>query len=183
MIISEKVYTDFDLLFSWDSNAEYGKEIVQRSGEPNIQCCDSKTISNYVAWSKENIDALHAVIENNPDLHFTIFSAPYSIAYWYDEYRAGTIDYWESTYSSLFDRLLELDNVSVYFFADEKAITVITDLDNYKDKTHYSAEVSKYIVDCIQNHENQLSIETYKDTLKSYFDFVRSYDYLKLTED
>ena len=174
-------YTDFDLLFSWDSNAEYGREIVQGLIEPEYKRCDSNMLSCYEAWSEENIESLFTVIKNNPDVHFTVFIAPYSIAYWYDEYRAERVDYWERRYASLFDRLLRLDNVSIYFFTDEKAITMITDLDNYKDKTHYSAEVSRYIVDCIQNQENQLSNGDYKKVLNTFFNYVRNFDYSQLT--
>ncbi len=174
--------TDLDDLFSWDSDSVYGSDIVRGLIEEDVGMIDADTLACYQLWCESNLETLYTLLENNSNVHFYVFVAPYSIAWWYDELRAGKIDLWENMYKQMCDKLLFLDNVNIYFLANSKSKELITDLDNYKDKEHYSAEINKYISDCIANQENLLNINNYDVVLTDFFNFIRNYDYIKITK-
>ena len=50
-----------------------------------------------------------------------------------------------------------MPNVTVYDF---QAIPEICDLDNYKDITHYSAQINEYMVDCFANKKYIVTSDT-----------------------
>ncbi len=127
--------------------------------QKNIDC--SKNFSN----KKENFykDFL-PIIKNNPQIKFYIFFPPYSLIYHklnnIQNQRARLYDY--QLRQIIMSELVSLPNVELFDFeTDEK---IITDLDNYRDITHYSKYVNDYIVTSFRNGKNRVT----KDNLIDY---------------
>ena len=52
-------------------------------------------------------------------------------------------------------RLLEYDNVEVYFFPDREEI--ICDLNHYADYSHYHPDFNRYMAECFANKTNRVA--------------------------
>jgi hypothetical protein len=89
-------------------------------------------------------------VERNPAVEYYFFYPPYSILYWVsaDEYRLGTLLEFKRY---IFTRTRGLPNVKLFDFQDIGDITL--NLDNYKDYSHYSPDVNKFIVDAISKDQ------------------------------
>ena len=115
-----------------------------------------------------NLALLTAQVEAHPRTTFKFFFSPYSMLWWDNIYRTGERD------SSLYNekqaiaRLLEYDNVEVYFYQDEEA--VITNLDNYMDMIHFSKEINQLICNKIALGEGRLTKENYEQKIQDMYD-------------
>jgi len=90
------------------------------------------------------------LVERHPEVQYYFFHPPYSILYWInaDKYRLGTFLEFKRY---VFSRTRGLQNVKVFDFQDIGDITL--NLDNYKDYSHYSPDVSKFIIDAISKNQ------------------------------
>ena len=73
------------------------------------------------------------------------------------------------------EMLLECPNVRLYNFHDK--YDIITDLDNYRDKEHYSAHVNSMILEWLAAGEGLVTKENYMERLEQEKQFYRNYDY------
>jgi hypothetical protein len=111
-----------------------------------------------VATSKPRLDSMvdnfeanvMSLVERYPGVRYYFFYPPYSILYW-----VNADSSWLGTQMEfkryLFRRIRELPNVRVFDFQDAGEITL--DLDNYKDYTHFSPDVNKFIIDAISRNQ------------------------------
>ena len=137
---------------------------------------DMTPVDEYLAGIDRNLDVnILPYIEAHPETEFTIFYPPYSILYWYDAKRQEQIDTIVAKYDHMTRRLLEYDNVDVYFFMNDES--VITDFDNYADHTHYSPEVCDYMVDCMSGESHKVTTDNLDEELKILRDLAYNYDY------
>ena len=76
------------------------------------------------------------------------------------------------------------DNVTVYFWADEDMLDIISNLDNYKDSTHYGMHINKEILRRIENNIGVMPKEKgkWQPLLDEFFDYLETFDYNTLFE-
>ncbi len=111
------------------------------------------------------------LIEAYPDTKFVIFYPPYSMIYWYSnvpEYDLAILEYSVKT-------LLPYQNVEQFLFQNDADI--VTNLYNYKDYTHYSADVNTYMVNCFKDGTHRLTTENYEDELSKMRSLVNNFDF------
>ncbi len=143
---------------------------------PAPEVIDATPTEEYIAGIEANLNAnIIPYIEAHPDTMYTVFYPPYSILYWYDAYRQGQIDKIADKYDYMTRRLLEYDNVEVYFFQNDT--DVVCNFDNYADHTHYSPEVCHYMVDCMSQGKRKVTIDNLDEELKALKDMAYNYDY------
>lgn len=75
----------------------------------------------------------------------------------------------------MIEELITYSNVSIYFFQGNT--DVITDLDHYMDTIHFDNNVANQIIDYIAVSENKLTTANYKQTLQTFSDYVKNFDY------
>ena len=75
----------------------------------------------------------------------------------------------------VYSKLLEYDNVELYYFQDDKDI--ITNLDNYRDYSHYKQAINYYMYSKMKKGEKRLTKDNYYDTLLNMFGYAMNYDY------
>ena len=92
----------------------------------------SVSVEKVKANLTQNIEPL---IQTHSDTEFVFYFVPYSILYWDQEVREGNFDSTIDAVDYAMGALLKYDNVRIYFFHNEEDI--ITNLDNYKDYSHY----------------------------------------------
>lgn len=168
---------DIDTLFVWDHQVSKGKEfILSKYNRPDI-VNTSPDIDAALNLAKENINLLIPYFESMKETDFTLFFSPFSIVYWDEQTRLNKIDLWKTAYSEICELLVEYDNVHLLCWTDDEMMNIITNLDNYKDTTHYISNVSLEIVDRISRQEGKLTKQNYIYEIEKFFDFISNYDY------
>jgi len=114
-------------------------------------------------------------IEARPDVTFIFYSPPYSILYWDDCLLRGRLTAEICAQNEVYKKLLEYDNVRIFYFQDNWDI--ITNLDNYKDYSHYSKDISHYLYECMRDGKCEVTKETSFDTLLKFSEDIAAYDH------
>jgi Fe-S-cluster formation regulator IscX/YfhJ len=71
--------------------------------------------------------------------------------------------------------LLECPNVKLYNFNDK--YDIIVNLDNYRDKEHYSSEINSLILEWIAEGDGLVTKDNYLDRLEIEKEYYLNYDY------
>ena len=114
-------------------------------------------------------------IKQNPNNEFVFFSVPYSILFWYQEKQNGTIDSRLYCIEKAIEKLLNYSNVKIYFFQDKGDI--ITNLDNYKDYTHFKPEINSYMTKEMAKGNCLLTKNNYKACINKFKEYLKNFDY------
>ena len=155
----------------------------------NIITSEEKVLLDYVMPQKgeildddyffENADyvinALSKVVESNPDIEFVFFAPPYSILYWHTQKVEGKLNATLAAMSRCYSKLLEYENVRLFYFQNE--FNLITDLNQYKDYTHYLLPYNDYMLHCFKTGENEVDREGFRENLNNMRNFVENYKY------
>ncbi len=114
-------------------------------------------------------------IKNNPNTTFNFFLTPYSIGYWYIQYCRGTLEAELYNAEIAIGEILKFDNVNVYFFQDCKDI--ITNLDNYKDFTHFHPDINSFMMKEMAEGNYKINNNNYKMVIEEFKKYVLNFDY------
>lgn len=125
----------------------------------------------------ENIVSL---VNQYPDTTFHIFYTPYSICYWDSLKQEGSMNRQFAAEQMVTELLLECPNVKLYNFNNQ--YDVICNLDYYRDKEHYSAQVNSMILQWIASGEGLLTKENYLQRLEEEKQFYLQYNYESIYE-
>ena len=130
----------------------------------------------YLQAGQDNLDKnLLPLIRENPDTTFVFIMVPLSTLFWDYEIRHGTFDATFALYEHILPQLLEYDNVEIHFMLNEWDI--ITNLDNYKDFSHYSPEINSYITQKLAERSALLTKNNYASILADTRYLLSVYDY------
>ena len=140
-----------------------------------MQTYDEKSYDTYLGNCDLFLNSVTPYIEENPDTTFYFYSSPYSILFWDDSTRRGEAAAEITALTYVFEHLLEYENVRIFYFQDDTDI--ITNLDNYRDYSHFSQDINYYMYESMRDGNHKLTKDTYYDTLINMYDFVKAYDY------
>lgn len=115
------------------------------------------------------------LLEAHPETEFVFYFVPFSILYWDQEVRKGSLDSTLDAVEYAVGQLLRYENVKVFFFHNEKDI--ITDLDNYKDYSHYGKWINSYLTQAMAAEQNRLTTDTYRNKIEELRQYIHSYDF------
>lgn len=110
-----------------------------------------------------------------PDTTFYLFYTPYSICYWESSIFSNHMESLFEAEEIATSILLECPNIKLYNFFNQ--YDVITNVNNYRDKEHYSAEINSQILQWMKDDTGLLTKDNYLDRLEEEKAFYRSYDY------
>ena len=172
---------DYNTAFIWTQENDTGKEKVLAGyyKEKNKQV---ETEQNVEFFTEENLELLKKYVESMPDTQFVFFGAPFSVLYWNDIYECGQLDDYKIEFENAFRFMSQYDNITMYFWTDEEMLNIMSDLDNYKDSSHYGAHISKEILRRIDEEIGVLPKEekAWKAALERYFTYLENFDYTTL---
>lgn len=174
------VKDNIDTAYTWEDEALFGAEITLEGARDTIQQLsagqtESVPLEQRLAVCQENLDNILPFIEQNPDTEFLVFFPPYSMLYWEEVVLRDELGDMLAIYQYAIERLLEYENVSVYYFQYEEEI--ITDLDNYRDVCHHRPEYNRYIFECIKEGKNRVTEENLEEEIRKMYEFAQSYNY------
>ncbi|MCR5686628.1 MAG: hypothetical protein K6G58_01165 [Lachnospiraceae bacterium] len=166
-----------DNAYCWDGMYKFDKYTARASYLPYrlMQPDPEQVYNTYYEYVDEFLAGMTPYIEARPDVTFIFFSPPYSILYWDDCILRGRLTAEICAINEVYKKLLEYDNVRMFYFQDNWDI--ITDLDNYKDYSHYSKDISRYMYECMRDGKCEVTSETSFDVLLKFSEDVADYDH------
>ena len=159
----------------------YGKEQALASIQYPMEQTESKGEKLYESNLMANIEYnILPFVQKHPETDFEFFMVPYSILYWYQQKSNGTLEAELFDAKAVIGELLKYDNVKLHFFQDEKSI--ITDLNNYKDYSHFTPQINSWMSIEIKQNSHELMAETYSRRLNEFYDYLVMFDYDKFIQ-
>lgn len=166
---------------SWKN--ETGLEHILLSYEPAEEVAKQRENMNdwEISTLKETLEKnVLSVTREFPNTTFYIYFPPYSIIYWDEEYRKGTILPQIEAERMASQILLQEDNIKLYSFFENTDL--ICNLDYYNDKFHYSAEINSQILKWIKEGAYQTTESNLDVHINSMKEFYTVYPYEQLFE-
>ena len=173
--------TSMDEYSAW--NKETGLQHIMQSYDrweekaPMEQGMSAEEREMVIENIKENIVDL---VDQYPYTTFYLFYTPYSICFWDFQNQEGLMLRQFEAEQIATELLLECPNVRLYNFFDK--YDIICNLNNYRDKEHYSAEINSRILSWIKADEGLVTKENYMDKLEAEKEFYLNYDYESIYE-
>ncbi len=169
----------FDDYAYWAHNTEisYGKEAIMASYKRQ------ETKETRVELTQDDQERILANIEqnvlkiarDNPQITFYYFLTPYSVVWWDEMDRLGKVNYTVKTQEIVIESLLTCDNIKLYSWCED--VSLINDLDYYKDKLHYSANINAEMLSWMLEGKGLLTTENYKEYIDKIREYYGNYDY------
>ena len=175
--------SDWNMIYKpWWQDEHYKKALVLMYYEPAQEKEEVTPADTYIQAIEDNLsENICPYIETHPETTFYIFYPPYSILYWNDVTREKELDAVLRKYEYMTKRLLQYDNVEIYFFQNQEDI--ICNLNNYADYTHYHGSICEYMVQCFESGERRVTLDNLQEELDTLDDLVRDYDYDAIFDD
>lgn len=162
---------------SWvKDESVYCKENALASVEEPMEEQENKDEQYYEENFRKNLDCnILSLVDSHPETTFVFYLPPYSISYWYMEDQDGLLDAEFKKLRTAFKEILSRDNTEIHFFQNEEAI--ITNLDYYKDYTHYKPEINSWMSREIYSKSHAVNAENYESVLNGFYDYLKNFDY------
>lgn len=165
---------DYNLMFQWQHNHkedDFNESKLRQEFEVATINFDNK--ANQATIINERITNFNKyitpIIENNKDIEFTFFYPPYSVLS-FKKMSHDTLNAFIETKIKLNEIINRFDNAKIHDFQTE--MSVITNLGNYKDLTHYHQKVNSWMLE--QMREDNYLIDSnvnYSDFKKNIINF------------
>lgn len=157
--------------FQFDKYVTRGIYSTQRVLVPE----EEKAYDTYFYYADSFLASIKPYIESRPDVTFYFYASPYSIYFWDDCVRHGNLTAEICTLERVYKELLNYSNVRLFYFQND--YDIITNLDNYRDYSHFDQPINYYMYECMRDGKKEVSQDTYYDTLLDMYDFAEGYDY------
>lgn len=166
-----------DNAYVWARTAVFDKYVARATYDPVrvVKPKDEEPFDTYFTYADEFLDGMVPYIEAHPDVEFDFYAPPYSILYWDDCVRHGRLTAEICTLNKVYEKLLSYDNVRVFYFQND--FDIITNLNNYKDYSHYDQPINHLIYESIRDGNYELTRDNYFDTLLDFYDTAAAYNY------
>lgn len=194
------VEDNVELAYTWEEDELFSKEIAQKAcrdtreqlledrrlevGEEAVYSVTgevSEALEMKLKICQDNLENIIPFIETHPETEINILVPPYSMLYWEQRVLSGDLEDTMAVYAHAFKSLLQYDNVKIYYFQNEQEI--ITNLDNYRDNAHHKPEYNRYMIDCMVEDSNRLTLDNYEIKLTEMYDFAKNFPYNTLWEE
>jgi hypothetical protein len=165
-----------EIYFSWWTPDFYNIQYVMHTYEEPEKSDQIITKEDVLPTTQANLEKnILPFVEQHPETQFYFFFPPYSILYWHNLQQENFYEAAFAQYQYVADRLLEYDNVHLFYF---QTMDEVTDLNNYADYSHYKPEINRYMVECFQDGTYQIhSSEDMAKELSKMRQIVESFDF------
>lgn len=172
--------TPFDTYAQWQSAYTFGIHTVLPDGLPAQEAADETGLTDEEReMIKGNIEQnVTSLAKSYPDVDFYYFFSPYSIAWWQQMKLEGKLRWQIEAERYAIELILECGNIHLFSFNNRYDMT--TDLNNYKDSSHYGMWVNSRMLYWMHDGDYRLTKENYLSYLEDEFAFYDTFDYAKL---
>lgn len=172
----------FDNYSSWQNQATMGVEkvcpkgIEVKKGSSPVYITDEEQI-----LLKENIrQNITELAADHPDVDFYCFFTPYSMVWWNEINNEGNIYRYVEAEKCAIEEMLQYKNIKLFSY--NTRIDITSDLNNYKDPTHYGSWVSTLILYWMHEGEGRITRDNYDDYINEELSVHLDYDYASLID-
>ena len=173
---------DYNDVYAWDTVYKCGRKIVLDKYTRPEKTTNLPDMDSYLSNLTENLDMFSLYFNEMTDTKFVFFFSPFSMLYWDEKKQCNELELQKRSYLLACDYLLSFSNVTVYLWTDDEMLNIMSDLDNYKDLTHYSGDISKLILKRIKGNTGVISKDNYKSEIDVLFNYITNYEYDLLFE-
>lgn len=153
---------NIDRIGEWYTNAEFGKELLKKAYTSGARQVAEQNLDSIIERMKSNSDKLiNCLLNGSEDKQFIVFFPPYSALYWYQAQAQQYFDEFLEVKQYIIDELSKYSNVTVYDF---QCAPFITDLDLYKDVSHYNQDINEWMVDQMAAKEYIVNADSSKQS-------------------
>ena len=173
--------TPFDAYSNWMIyNFPFGHKTLFPDGFKAVESAtpvklDQNDIDAVTANVQQNVTAL---AQKYPDVTFYYFIPPYSAAWWYSLLVNGKLNRQIDAERIVIEEILKCGNIKLFSF--NCIFDMITDLNNYKDETHYGEWINSLMLRYMYDGNYQLTRANYMSYLEKERQFYMNYDYSQL---
>ncbi len=128
-----------------------------RSGIPSDTIIVPRGCQEVEKQLEDNLALLDEQITSHPEITYRFIVPPYSMLWWDCAYVNGELEQRVYVTEKASERLLEHENVEIYYF--QALREVVVDLDNYMDMIHYSPEINQLMLEKMTTGENRLTAD------------------------
>ena len=136
---------NIDNIGEWHNDAIYDGEKIKENYINNNTGVSAQNAVGVHERMIENADKIISIVCSDDTQNVILFFPPYSALYWASLMNQGLFDEYMAVKEYIVNKAEEMPYVTVYDF---QPMDIISDLDNYKDITHYSADINEKMVDC-----------------------------------
>lgn len=146
---------DFNLMFSnKPGRHKYGRKYIER--DIRNRTGQMIPLSSKVRDNFRNLLFKH--VKNHPDTQFDIFLPPYSIYFWCVLDESGQLEDYLALRRFIVEEAALYKNARLHDFQTD--LSIICDLDNYKDFSHYSPKINSSILKGIASNSHIVTPKT-----------------------
>lgn len=169
--------TSFDAYSNWNKRYKFGRAYVMRDQKQYVPNVKQKALSEKdLQMATENIRAnVVTLAKENLETKFYYFFPPYSVAYWANLSSKGELERTLAAEKLAVEMILECPNIKLFSF--NLMTDIVTDLNNYKDTTHYGEWINSDILRYMKNDIGLLTKDNYKDYLEKERELYLNYPY------
>jgi hypothetical protein len=168
--IRRSVQNQGDILFSHDRMYEWQHQKEKDFGSARVLAAWNRQIKKLKAEPMHHMASFDVNIlphlKAHPDVRFIIFHPPYSVLKYKLMQASGIFQDYLEFKKHVYEVTRGLDNVSLYDFQAAQEIT--SNLENYKDLTHYHQRINSWMLEQIaagRYRVNEDSVERYHSGL------------------
>ena len=172
--------TSFDDYARWQLRYTFGINTVAPDGVAYAGLGSSTCLTDEEKHTIEhNIGQnVTSIADQYPNVDFYYYFSPYSILWWKEQAETGTINKQLEAEQYIIELILPHNNIHLHSFNNRTDI--ITDLNNYKDKTHYGEWINSAILKWMHDGKYLLSEDNYLNYLEEEKHFFTNFDYNSL---
>lgn len=122
-----------------------------------------QSIDAYEENMQGNVSLLEQLVRAHPNTEFVFLMPPYSMLWWDNVYRDGTLEVCLYAIEKMADTLLAYENVKIYCYQTEEQ--VVMNLDYYMDNVHFSADINQWMVEEIGMSTYQITQENLQEKM------------------
>jgi len=149
---------DVDHVGEWHYRDPVGEDILKKNYTLRIGTVSEQETESMKERMMKNVDEkLTYVI--NPDNEYVFYFPPHCVLFWYDAQSSGYFDTFLEVREYIMEVLLQYPNVKIYDF---QGASLICNLNNYRDTTHYGKYVNDWMVKCFATAEYQVTYDNYR---------------------
>lgn len=161
---------DIDYLGNWENDFTYGADFVIRRFIDASYSVSEVELDGLSQRMKENADKLFQNLPGDKS-RYHIFFPPYSVLFWSDAAQKGYFEEYQDAKRYVLQRAEEY-GIEVYDF---QAQDFVSDLNIYKDSTHYGSQINDWMVGCFASGECLLDAQTLEENIAALSDAVDAF--------
>ena len=168
--------TTFDDYSRWQNRFKFGIKTVSPKGLTVKNTKQIHLTNDDKEKIRKNIELnVIKIAEEYPDVDFYYFYSPYSIAMWNRWKNMGTLHKMLEAEEFITELIVPKRNIHLFSF--NLRTDIITDLNQYKDESHYATWINSLMLKWMRDEKYRLTEVNYKARLKKEYDFYTKFDY------